>query len=92
MATIYQCAYRGNRMTSECGSTNQGKRDRCKGCKSAIVATAGHAIIANHRGDGNYSLADAVREFATMTAADKAAAKAYEADNQSALVARFIAA
>lgn len=91
MATIYQCAYRSKGMTSACGASNQGKRTRCEGCKSDVVAIAGHAIIAKHRGDGNYSMDDAVREFRTMTAAYKAASKAYGADNQSALVARFIA-
>lgn len=90
MATIYQCMYRSTPVTSACGSMNQGKRDKCKGCKSSVRAIEGHAVLIPWRGDSRYQLTEAVREFATMAGADRAAAKAYESDNSSELVARFL--
>jgi hypothetical protein len=90
MATIYQCMYRDRRMTFRCGTYNQGRRAKCVGCGSPIVALHGHAILAKHRGDGRYSMDDAIKEYATLAAAERAASKLYEADNRSNVVARFI--
>lgn len=90
MATIYQCMYRGQSVTSSCGSANQGKRPKCRGCKSDVRQITGRAVTIAHRGDGRYHVVDAVKEYATMAAAEKAAQLAYEADNNSALVARFL--
>lgn len=93
MATIYQCLYHGphgSAPTLQCCEYNQGKRAKCRGCGSSIRAIEGHAIIAKHRGDGNYSLADSIREYATMAAANKAADRLYQADNSSGVVARFV--
>jgi hypothetical protein len=90
MATIHQCMYRGTRMTQQCGLPDQGKRSKCKGCKSDIRAITGHAVVVEHRGDGRYTLADAVKEFATLAAAERSASSAYAADSQSSLVARFL--
>lgn len=91
MATIYQCTYRTSRSTEfDCGEWNVRNRSRCRGCGSDIRRIEGHAILAHWRGDANYSLSDSVKEFASMPAAEKAATRAYELDNQSNLVARFI--
>lgn len=92
MATIYQCLYRNLAHTVACRSENQGKRSKCKGCRSDIVARHGHAIIAHHRGDGNYSLSDALQTFQTMSGAERAADRLYTADNSSDVVARFVLA
>jgi hypothetical protein len=77
-------------MTSGCWSFNQGKRARCQGCKSAIREVRGHAILTEWRGDGRYTIDDAVQEFSTYAAAERAASRAYERDNRSNLVARFV--
>ena len=91
MATIYQCSNRSLGLTSRCAPANLGKRAKCAGCGSSIIALTGHAVLIPHSGGTNeYRLADAVREYATMAAAERAASKAYEADNRSDLVARFI--
>lgn len=91
MATIYQCMYRGTASpTAACGDMNQGKRPKCRGCKSTIRAIVGEAVLVHWRGDGRYTAAEAVRSFTTLLAADKAASKAYELDNESTLVSRFI--
>lgn len=92
MATIYQCMYRnsGMRPYGACLEMNQGKRAKCKYCKSDIRPVMGHAILAKHRGDGNYTMADCIKEYATLAAAERAASKLYKADNRSNVVARFI--
>ncbi|QGJ93855.1 hypothetical protein SEA_HANNACONDA_216 [Mycobacterium phage Hannaconda] len=90
-ATIYQCLYGYDRnVTVQCRTFNQGKRAKCKGCKGPVHAITGHAIIAHWRGDGNYTLADAIKTYATLSAAERAADKLYATDNSSDVVARFV--
>lgn len=91
MATVYQCSYRHfDTPTIHCSEMNQGKRAKCKYCGSGIRAVEGHAVVIPWRGDGRYQLGDAVAEYATWSAAEKAADRAYEENNNSDLVARFI--
>jgi hypothetical protein len=90
MAIVYQCVYRDRQLTTGCATFDQGKRERCKGCKSTVREVHGHAILTQWRGDDRYTLDGAVKEFSTYAAAERAAMKAYEADNRSELVARFI--
>jgi hypothetical protein len=93
MSTIYQCVYRQNGApTHRCGEFNQGKRDRCKGCGASVLAHQGTHVLAHWRGDSRYTAADAVKTYASSGAADRAASKAFELDNQSDLVARWIPA
>ncbi|AWH14036.1 hypothetical protein SEA_HALLEY_228 [Mycobacterium phage Halley] len=92
-ATIYQCLYGYDcNVTVQCRTFNQGKRAKCKGCKGPVHAITGHAIIAHWRGDGNYTLADAIKTYATLSAAERAADKLYATDNSSDVVARFVIA
>ncbi|WNM72765.1 hypothetical protein SEA_BOMBITAS_210 [Mycobacterium phage Bombitas] len=92
-ATIYQCLYGYDRnVTVQCRTFNQGKRAKCKGCKGPVHAITGHAIIAHWRGDGNYTLADAIKTYATLSAAQRAADKLHATDNSSDVVARFVIA
>lgn len=93
VSTIRQCPYRySNAPAFRCGTFDQSPRKRCEGCASELHTVRGYAIVTPHRGDGRYSLADAVRVYASMRAADSAASRAYERDNRSTLVARFIPA
>ncbi|AGS82515.1 hypothetical protein PBI_REDNO2_217 [Mycobacterium phage Redno2] len=90
-ATIYQCLYGYDRnVTLQCRTHNQGKRDKCKGCKGPVHAITGHAIIAHWRGDGNYTLADAIKTYASYGAAERAADRLYQSDPSSNVVARFV--
>ena len=91
VSTVRQCPYRGsNAPMFRCGAFDQSPRKRCEGCASELRTVRGYAIVAPWRGDGRYSLADAVRVYASMRAANSAASRAYERDNRSTLVARFI--
>jgi hypothetical protein len=90
MALIYQCPHRDRAPASPCLTFNQGKREKCRGCGARVLAIAGTPILARWRGDGAYALSDAVKTYATMGAAERAASRAYDADNRSSLVARFI--
>ncbi|ACE79925.1 hypothetical protein DD5_85 [Mycobacterium phage DD5] len=93
MATIYQCPLRLSRVTVECVAEDQGRRAKCRGCGSALRAIEGHAVLIPHSGGSRrYNLDDAVREYATLNAARKAADRAFEENPRSNLVARFLEA
>lgn len=49
-----------------------------------------HHGLFHWRGDGNYRLADMVKEYKRPADADRAARRAYDADNRSDLVARTV--
>jgi hypothetical protein len=89
-AVVYQCVYRDRGLTPGCAAFDQRKRARCAGCRSGVRAVRRHAVLVAWRGDGRYTLGDALATFRTYAAAEREAARLYEIDNRSDVVARFL--
>jgi hypothetical protein len=63
---------------------------RCPGCGGALYRISVQWGVWEHRGDGRYRLADAVKLYATRAGAESAAERAYRANSASTLVSRSI--
>ena len=65
-------------------------RETCPRCGGMTFVQVGTYALLPWRGDGRYRLEQAVKTYASESAADRAARAAYEASDPRGLVVRFI--